>query len=59
MRELFDKETRKKSNVSGKLGKLRLNPVLMEYEKSLTLQYYPLEQNEKKKDILANVLFNR
>lgn len=36
VRELFDEETRRKSNVAGKLGKSKLNPVLMEYVKSST-----------------------
>ena len=49
VRELFDEETRRKSNVAGKLGKLKLNPVLIKYVKSLTFQYYPLEQHEKEK----------
>lgn len=45
--KLFDEETRKKSNVAGKLGKASLNPVVMEYVKSLTFQYYPLETGQK------------
>ena len=28
---LFDKDTRKRSNVAGKMGKMRLNPILMKY----------------------------
>jgi len=47
--ELFDEDTRKRSNVSGKAGKLRLNPVLMEHVRSLTFQYYPLELAESEK----------
>ena len=47
VRNIFDEETRKRSNVSGKLGKQRMNPVLMEYIKSLSFQYYPLEAFEK------------
>lgn len=43
----FDEDSRKKSNVSGKLGKEKLNVVVMDYIKSLTFQYYPLEANEK------------
>ena len=50
VRELFDDDTRRKSNVAGKLGKLKLNPVLIDYVKSLSFQYYPLEQHEKEKD---------
>ena len=45
--QLFDIETRKKSNVAGKLGKAKLNIVIMDYIKSLAFQYYPLEANEK------------
>ena len=45
--QLFDEDTRKKSNVAGKLGKAKLNAVVMDYIKSLTFQYYPLEGNEK------------
>jgi len=41
--ELFDENTRKCSNVAGKMGKLKLNPVLIEYVKSLAFQFYPLE----------------
>ena len=44
---LFDKETRMKSNVGGKLGKPRLNSVVVDYIKSVTFQYYPLEGNQK------------
>ena len=49
VRNIFDEDTRKLSNIGGKLGKLKMNPVLMEYVKSLTLQYYPLEPFEKEK----------
>ena len=45
--QLFDEDTRKKSNVAGKLGKAKLNAVVMDYIKSLTFQHYPLEDNEK------------
>ena len=47
--ELFDEDTRKPSNVSGKLSKLKLNPVLMDYAKSLVFQFYPLEHSESEK----------
>jgi len=43
---LFDKDTRKRSNVAGKMGKLRLNPILMDYIKSLAFQHFPLEEDE-------------
>ena len=43
----FDKDTRSRSNVAGKLGKLKLNPILIEYVKSLVFQHFPLEENEK------------
>ena len=49
VRELFDEDTRKKSNVAGKFGKMKLNPVLMDYVKSLSFQHYPLENHEKEK----------
>ena len=41
---LFDKDTRKRSNVAGKWGKRKLNPILMDYIKSLSFQ---LEEGEK------------
>ena len=47
--EVFDVETRKKSNVAGKLGKMKLNPVLVDYIKSLTFQHFPLEPDQTKK----------
>lgn len=56
MRELFDEDTRRKPNVAGKLGKLRLNPVLIEYVKSLVFQHYPLEQYEKEKEEWAQCI---
>ena len=46
---MFDEDTRKHSKVSGKLGKLKLNPVLMDYAKSLVFQFYPLEHSESEK----------
>ena len=49
VQKLFDEETRKQSNVHGKLGKMKLNPVLMEYIKSLCLKFYPLEESQKEK----------
>ena len=49
VRNIFDEDTRKLSNVAGKLGKLKMNPVLMEYIKSVTFQYYSLEPFEKEK----------
>ena len=48
-RNIFDEDTKKLSNVAGKLGKLKMNPVSIEYVKSLTFQYYPLEPFEKEK----------
>lgn len=46
VRKLFDENTRRHSNVNGKRGKSKLNPVIMDYVKSLTFQYYPLEAHE-------------
>lgn len=46
--ELFNEGTRKHSNVARKLGKLKLNPVLIDYE-SLTLQFYPVQYSEYEK----------
>ena len=43
----FDKETRSRSNVAGKLGKLKLNAILIDYIKSLVFQHFPLEEGEK------------
>ena len=45
--ELFDEETRMKSNVSGKDKKLKLNPVLVDYIRSVVFQYWPLKEDEK------------
>ena len=47
--ELFYEDIRKHSNVSVKLGKMKLNPVLMDYAKSLVFQFYPLEHSESEK----------
>ena len=47
--EVFDEQTRKRSNVAGKLGKLKLNPVLVDYIKCLAFQHFPLEQNQSEK----------
>ena len=33
--------------MAGKFGKLKLNPILIEYIKSLVFQHYPLEEGEK------------
>lgn len=48
--KLFNEDIRKKSNIAGKLGKAKLNPVVIDYIKSLTFQHYPLEagENEEK-----------
>ena len=46
---LFDEETRRRSNVSGKLGKMKLNPVLIHYVRSLAFQFYPLEHHLSEK----------
>ena len=54
VRNIFDEDTRKLSNVAGKLGKLKMNPVLMDYVKSLTFQYYPLEPFEREKKEWSN-----
>ena len=54
VRNIFDENTRKLSNVAGKLGKLKMNPVLMDYVKSLTFQYYLLEPFEREKKEWSN-----
>ena len=43
---MFDKHTRMRLNVSGKLGKMKLNPILMEHIKLLVFQHWPLEERE-------------
>ena len=43
----FDRETRSRSNVAGKMGKLKLNPILIEYVKSLVFQHFPSEEGEQ------------
>lgn len=47
--EIFDEQTRKRSNVAGKLGKLKLNPVLIDYIRSLAFEHFPLELHENEK----------
>lgn len=46
VRLLFDTETRIKSNVNGKRGKANLNPVIMDYIKSVVFQFFPLQSVE-------------
>ena len=45
---LFDENTRKTSNVAGKVGKAQLNPLIIDYVKSLAFQFFPLHPHEKK-----------
>ena len=40
-RRLFDEETRKVSNVAGKRGKAKLNPIVVDYIKSTVFQFFP------------------
>ena len=42
VRRLFDENTRKNSNVSGK-GKAQLNPIITSFVKSVAFQYYPCD----------------
>ena len=42
-RRLFDEQTQKISNVSGK-KKAKLNPIIMEYVKSTCFQFFPCSQ---------------
>ena len=44
---MFDEQTRKCSNVAGKLGKMKLNPILIAHIRALAFQHFPLEQDEK------------
>ena len=44
--KFFDEHTRRCSNVNGRRGKAKLNPAIMGYIKSITFQYYPLENFE-------------
>ena len=44
--KFFDEHTRCRSNVNGRRGKAKLNPAIMGYIKSITFQYYPLENFE-------------
>jgi len=46
IRYLFDKDTRMKSNVSGR-GKEMLDPLLVNYAKSVCFQFFPLNGSEK------------
>ena len=48
--ELFNEETRKRSNCSGTKPKLKLNPVLVDYIRSICFQHWPREENEKNSD---------
>ena len=43
VRRLFDENTRKNSNVSGRQGKAQLNPVIISFVKSAAFQYYPCD----------------
>jgi len=49
VRRLFDERTRRSSNVSGKGGKTPLNPDIMQYVRSCTMQFYPLQGYENSK----------
>ena len=42
-RKLFGESTRSQRNLYGKMGKSKFHPVIMEYVKSPTFWYYPLE----------------
>ena len=44
--KLFNEDIRKKSNVAGELWNAKLNPVVIEYIKSLTFQHYLLDAGE-------------
>jgi len=48
--EFFDEHTRSHSNINERQGKAKLNPAVTGYIKSITFQYYPLEnfENEEK-----------
>ena len=50
VRRLFAASVRRASNVSGKGGKSQLNPPIMQYIRSLTFQFFPLQgfENERK-----------
>jgi len=49
VRRLLDERTRRSSNVSGKGGKTPLNPDIMQYVRSCTMQFYPLQGYENSK----------
>ena len=55
---LFNEDTRRRSNVGGKLGKLKLNPVLIQYVRSLAFQYYPPEHHESEKAAWAKCVIS-
>ena len=40
-----------------RLGKLKLNPILIDYIKSLVFQHFPLEEGKNKKQSGPNVLW--
>lgn len=42
----YDKETRSRSNVAGKLGKVKLNPILRQHQ-IFSIPHFPLEEGEK------------
>ena len=46
MRKLFTRAEREISNVKGVLGKSQLDPLKVEYIKSVTFKMYPLEEKE-------------
>ena len=55
-RKMFDESTRSQCNVNGKMGKGKLNPVIINYIRSLTFQCYPLEAHEKEHDEWARCI---
>jgi len=53
VRELFDKETRAKSNISGVLGKKKLNPQIIAEIRKACLQMFPPNPEKHETDLTA------
>ena len=53
---MVDKSTRMQCNVNEKMGKGKLNPLVIDYIKLLTFQCYPLEAHEKEQEQWARCI---
>jgi len=58
VRELFDKETREKSNISGVFGKIKLNPQIIAKIRNFFLQMFPTNLEKHETDLTACKLYH-